>query len=362
MAPSEIISDLQHRTKRNLRFSMPLYALGSNSSYQLSLIHANDVSSPSLTTLNLPSDEEPVKIVAGANHTLLLTSKGNLYATGANKYGQCLRPPCDAIVGFVLLDGQWKDCAATWEGSVGVREDGSIWSFGRIKNHTNLAGIKLVEETTTCSNFEDSRTIYLDGRSGGNVHVVGGVQHFIAFGKGWAYGYGDARKGQFGDSTTTGTGPIKLPTSNVLQAACGKDFSCLLSQDNNIAVYTTTTKHNLHSVTLSNDFKSITSSWSTIAILHNSGKITSWGRSDRGQLPPSDLPPILQLAAGSEHFIALSHENKVYTWGWNEHGNCGLSTFEDVTFVHELVFPSDEKPVYVAAGCGTSWIWTERQD
>ena len=340
---------------------MPLYALGSNSSYQLSLTHTNDVSSPSLTTLNLHSDEHPIKIVAGANHTLLLTNKGNLYATGANKCGQCLRPPCDTVPGFSLVAGRWKDCAATWEGSIGVREDGSIWTFGKIKNHTNLPGAKLVEETTSCGNFEDSRDIHLDGRNEGDVYVVGGVQHFIAFGNGDAYGHGDARKGQFGDSPTTGTHPIKLATSNVLQAACGKDFTCLLSRDGNITVYTTTTKHNLQSIPHSNNIKSITSSWSTIAILHNSGKITSWGRSDRGQFPPSNLPPISQLAAGSEHFVALSHDNNVYTWGWNEHGNCGVSTLEDVTFVHELVFPLDEIPVYVAAGCGTSWIWTERQ-
>ena len=264
---------------------MPLYALGSNSRYQLSLGHINDVSSPSLTSLHLPSDEQPIKIVAGANHTLLLTNKGNLYGTGANKYGQCLRPPCDAIRGFVLVDGRWKDCAATWEGSICVREDESLWSFGRINNHTNLAGSKLVEETTTCSNSGDSRDIHLDGRNESNVHVVGGVQHFIVFGKAGANGYGNARKGQFGDSPSTGTGPIKLPTSNVLQATCGKDFTCLLSQDDNITVYTTTTKYNLHSIPTCNNIKSITSSWSTIAILHDSGKITIMGSFGSRSIP-----------------------------------------------------------------------------
>ena len=144
-----------------------------------------------------------------------------------------------------------------------------------------------------------------------------------------------------------------------MQATCGKDFTCTLSENNEITVYTTSSKHDLQRSPSITNIKSIASSWSTISVLDNSGNITSWGRSDRGQYPPSNLPPISQLAAGSEHFIALSKSNKVYAWGWNEHGNCGVSTFEDVTFLNELTFPDGEIPTYVAAGCGTSWIWTE---
>lgn len=341
---------------------MPLYSLGSNSSYQLSLPHTQDVSSPSLTTLSLPPSEFPIKIVAGSNHILLLTNTGTLYVTGANKYGQCLRPVCDIIPGFVRVDGQWRDCAATWEGSVVVDEDGFIWSFGRIRGHENLVRVEFRGDMAIKNNSEEN-----EERSGvgglderGSVSVVGGVQHFIVFGESGIYGYGDGRKGQFGNISNSDTNPVKIPaTSNIIQATCGKEFTCLLSKDNEIILYTTSLKHNLHTIPTTNTtIKSLTSSWSTIALLHDTGKITTWGRSDHGQFPPSNLPEISQLSGGSEHFIALSKTNKVYTWGWNEHGNCGLETLEDVTFVHEITFPKGEIPMYVAAGCGTSWIWT----
>lgn len=333
---------------------MPLYALGSNSSYQLSLGHTTDVSTPSLTTLRLLQDEHPIKITAGANHTLLLTNEGRLFTTGANKNGQCLRPFCDVIPGFMLIDGVWKDCAATWEGSIAVYKDGALWSFGSIKNHDNLRGIKIGHNTAT--EVSDG----VDLRKYKFKHVSGGVQHFIAIGDGGVFGYGEGRKGQLGlgDPILSGK-PVKIPLNEVVQAACGKDFSCLLYEKDNIVVYTTSSKHNLLSIPTCTSIKSINASWSTIAILHHSGLITSWGRSDRGQLHPPNLPPISQLAAGSEHFIALSSNNKVYSWGWNEHGNCGLETREDVTFVNELHFPENETPTYVAAGCGTSWVWTE---
>ena len=182
--------------------------------------------------------------MAGANHTLLLTNQGNLYATGANKCGQCLKLPCDVIPGFVRIDGRWRDCAATWEGSLAVREDGSILSFGRIKNHTDRIGIPKVGDKTINTNDVKSLTdTRLDGHNKGNVSIVGGVQHFIVFGEDGTYGYGDGKKGQFGVIPTSTRSPVKLRTSNVIQVACGKDFTCLYSRDDNITLYTTTSKH-----------------------------------------------------------------------------------------------------------------------
>jgi len=335
---------------------MPLYSLGSNAYHQLSFPHTDDVHYPTRTTLNLPADEHPIKIVAGSNHTLLLTNAGGLYATGANREGQCFLRNGDVLLGFekVGVERRWRDCAATWEGGILVDEGGLIWSCGRIKNHKNLGGESLDELFGRKGS---------GGEGGGDVRVAGGVQHFVAFRDNKAIGFGDGKKGQFGTTAMATMMPegITLPASDLRQVACGKDFTCVLSSTGKVSLYTTSTKHNLHTIPpLPISIKSITSSWSTIALLDDTGKIHSWGRNDRSQGPPTELPPIAQLSAGSEHFIALSRSGKVYAWGWNEHGNCGLATLEDVRTVHELKFPEDEVPVYVAGGCGTSWIWTEK--
>lgn len=331
---------------------MPLYSLGSNAQHQLSLPHTNDVHSPTLTTLTFPPDVYPIKIVAGSNHTLLLTNTWELYATGANHWGQCFVKGNDVLPSFERVGGgrRWRDCAATWEGSILVDEGGLIWSCGRIKNHQGLSGKR----------FDD-----LVGRDmarenhGRDVQVSAGVQHFIIFDDNEAIGFGDGRKGQFGSPTTLTTG-VRLPTSDIHQVSCGKDFTCILSSTGQISLYTISTKHNIQTIPpLPEALYFLTSSWSTISILDPIGRIHSWGRNDRSQSPPEGLPLIARLAGGSEHFIALSQTDRVYAWGWNEHGNCGLATLEDVSSVHELKVPEDEVPVYIAGGCGTSWIWTK---
>jgi len=334
---------------------MPLYSLGSNSSHQLSLQHTKDVSFPSRTTFTLSPDDFPTKIVAGANHTLLLTNKGSLYATGANRYGQCLTAPCDFVIGFRKVAENCRDCAATWEGSVVVRRDRTVWSFGNIKNHANLQGVEWDSPQDCLETVNEIEE---------GPHVVAGVQHFVLFDSGKAVGYGDGKKGQFGgtltDSISTNAKGAQLTVSDIAQIACGKDFTTLLTNAGELKVFTSNGKYHLTSIPPLNNIKQITASWSTIAVLDHSGRVNSWGRSDRGQFPPANLPRLAHIAGGSEHFLGLSQDGQVFAWGWNEHGNCGTEDRNDVRSVHAIPVPAEEKASYIGAGCGTSWIWTER--
>jgi len=60
-------------------------------------------------------------------------------------------------------------------------------------------------------------------------------------------------------------------------------------------------------------------------------------------------------------------EQKLLGWGWNEHGNMGLSHTEDVTSPTLISIPSISTPsttidadqlkiTGIWAGCGTSWV------
>lgn len=92
---------------------------------------------------------------------------------------------------------------------------------------------------------------------------------------------------------------------------------------------------------------------------------TVQGRSDHGQLPPRGLPNIEQLAAGSEHVVALTKAGEVISWGWGEHGNCGGNIDENgdvkgrwnVIPTHHL--DESMKVLGVGAGCATSFFWTD---
>ncbi|KAL2429862.1 hypothetical protein ABEF95_012408 [Exophiala dermatitidis] len=110
----------------------------------------------------------------------------------------------------------------------------------------------------------------------------------------------------------------------------------------------------------------LVSSWSSIhrfSRLPGSGSVHSTGRNHRGQLAPAGLPKIRQLAAGSEHCIALTADGQVVAWGWGEHGNCGpeIDTRGDVAGRWNVITPPqdlDQELVVesVAAGCATSFV------
>lgn len=43
-----------------------------------------------------------------------------------------------------------------------------------------------------------------------------------------------------------------------------------------------------------------------------------------------NLPKIKQCAVGSHHMFVLDEDNVIWSWGWNEHGNCGNGELENV--------------------------------
>ncbi|KAF7233148.1 hypothetical protein EG68_10971 [Paragonimus skrjabini miyazakii] len=95
------------------------------------------------------------------------------------------------------------------------------------------------------------------------------------------------------------------------------------------------------------------SGWSNVLALTDTGVVFTWGRSDLGQLgrphlsdclsgsprtPEFDPLPgrvsfgdddgsvtrIVDIRAGSEHCLAVDSDGNLWTWGWNEHGMCGV--------------------------------------
>ncbi|KAJ5604736.1 Regulator of chromosome condensation RCC1 [Penicillium lagena] len=94
------------------------------------------------------------------------------------------------------------------------------------------------------------------------------------------------------------------------------------------------------------------------------GHLIAWGRNDRGQHPPPNLPPPAMLAVGSEHVLALLEDGTVAAFGWGEHGNCGSETDArgNVAGTYNVMsLPADARTaggrvVGVGVGCATSWL------
>lgn len=110
----------------------------------------------------------------------------------------------------------------------------------------------------------------------------------------------------------------------------------------------------------------ISAGWSHSICLTLNSEVFAFGRNDKGQVSsqtneikigiPLLLPmpsSVVQVAAGSEHCLAVTDTGGVLAWGWNEHGNCGLPLCEaqKVTSI-----TGDSIAYMIAAGCATSWF------
>jgi len=51
---------------------------------------------------------------------------------------------------------------------------------------------------------------------------------------------------------------------------------------------------------------------------------------------------VRKVISGSEHCLALDGEGRVYSWGWNEHGNCGTGDTENVSSPTKIQFDNDK--------------------
>ncbi|KAJ5711349.1 hypothetical protein N7488_005505 [Penicillium malachiteum] len=448
---------------------MNLFAFGSNGSGQLGLGHEEDVSTPQpcLFTQQYTDAVESenqsmhkiVQIVAGGNHTLLLTKQGHVYASGCNTDWRCGSDPntldsfieepqnggenllrfrrvilTDRMTGFRI--DTFKHVSATWEGSILIANTAvnagdkkptyqeKVFVLGSSpKGELGLgfdAGTTMIIPGTCIPNFPPTGT-QISALASSMGHTV------TVLSNGEVYGWGGARKGQLGDELKGGkivwtpkriTG-IPFPTTG---AVCGREFTVLLGNKtgmeftvlgdraNRWGILDVIDSEGLRtrirerktdgaktegeegtreqilgkaSVDASSAGKwrlgQIGASWHGIYAHVNLGEaspdahagsmeksetmLIAWGRNDRGQLPPPDLPALDELAVGSEHVLALLRDGSVATFGWGEHGNCGPETdphgnvaglFKSVPLADVLV--DRKRVVGVGAGCATSWL------
>lgn len=350
---------------------MKLYAFGSNGSGQLGIGTTNDNSLPQECPIKelVETPGHPLTVAAGGNHTLVLFESGNLFSAGSNADGRAgldLSATSSAHFHPLLchpsLHFQIKFCSALWEASVLVTELDQIFVFG-----SGSKGELGLGETTSA--HEQKLPDFLPNGTS-IVDLASGVSHtVIVLSSGEVYGWGNGLKGQLGEPVDIIRTPrrVRAVGFHVVRAVCGREFTYLVG-DPSVGRHLILGRDKWH-IRSNSPFavvgwKDIGASWGSIFVLQKDGRIKSWGRNDRGQLAPRDLPNIHRMAVGSEHVLALTGPEVVVCWGWGEHGNCGPDIDEDGDVKHRWsevsLARSNESPDIkgVAAGCATSFIWT----
>ena len=351
---------------------MILYAFGSNGSGQLGLGNTVDQSTPQRCWLNSEQPGSPMTIVAGGNHTLLLYDDGTVYSAGSPRDGRLQSASSmSSMPGFQKTHlstsgNNVKLCSAFWDGSIFVSPEDEVYTAGLgLKGERGTGGQSSSVALQMLPNFppvlQRSRI----------VDVACGVDHaVVVLEDGRVYGWGNGRKGQLSHPKEIVWKPRRFADVGfkVVRAVCGRELTYLVggpSSGQHAILGSDKWEVQSQAPASVPNWKDIGASWGSIFVLEETGKISSWGRNDHGQLAPHGLPPIEMIAVGSEHVIALTKMGKVISWGWGEHGNCGSGTDKNGDVKGKwneipgcnLGHPMEV--IGVGAGCATSFFWAK---
>lgn len=371
---------------------------GSNGAGQLGLGHEQDVSK---LTDCFKNENGVLDIACGSNHTILLLKSGEAYACGNNVRNLTNMKSTDKIANtnfkLVQQEGKkFKHVGAGWDFSVFVDTNNIIYFYGDMSFSGGLKESQL--KANMLSEFFHRR----------NDDVVGihtSLHSIIAIYKsGCAVGWGNNKKGQiFGDCEPLGiiNSPLVIAFDDiackngndlhVLNCAMGRDYTFFHiqspeSQKEYIIMRSKNDRYNIlkelynllgegklmgHShKTRSRWFEikkgirihHLKSMWSSIHVMYTTDKhgdklfLKSFGNDVFNQLFPGVSDEVINFEVGTEHGVCLEKNRKrVYSWGWGEHGNCGIQ--QDATKVNKLYSCGEFESIdSIFCGYATTWV------
>ncbi|KAJ7605040.1 regulator of chromosome condensation 1/beta-lactamase-inhibitor protein II [Mycena polygramma] len=348
----------------------------------------------------LPTGRKLLHLAFGANHTLALfkstrDSDQELWGCGDGKSGQLgpsyddestsiFRPLDLALERHGLAEYVPRLVAASWETSYVVlsRPDMPDVLLAMGANDFGDLGIgakgKMPAKDIHVIRFDYlgvSGPLVVDSLAAGQHHVVASLKG------GQAVGWGTSRHGQLGNVETPFlSSPVLIPQGRaddaIVHAALGHQHTVFLHASETVSGLGSNRKRQLEGIEAAANIQSVACTWNGTYLATGAGDVLSAGNNVNGQLGRADGPlarvefpftpathRLLQLACGSEHVLASfsvldTCTTEVWGWGWNEHGNLGVGTTEDVRIPIKIwsTTPSIKGDIGIWAGSGTSWI------
>jgi len=226
--------------------------------------------------------------------------------------------------------------------------------------------------------------------------IAAGPHHAVvllrADNKQYIAGWGTARHGQLGPllapsgralpfspSPVAIDLPIDIQLDPVLSVRAGNQHSVFLHASGRVSALGSDAKGQLQGLGTARGIQAIDCTWNGTYMRTPLG-LLSTGTNARGQLGRRERASkallgdvhfpeeahVLDFACGSEHVLAIVEcrgRTEVWGWGWNEHGNLGTGSLDDVNVPVKIWPPLATESeamtsiaVRVWAGCGTSWI------
>lgn len=347
-------------------------------------------------------------ITAGYEHSLALGREGTAWAWGNNEEGQLGPRPDSAstLPGRMYLQGRnlfgnVRSVAGGEQFTVAVKEDGSIWMWGRrtprFGGATRQSCFRMpqLENVVSVSAgpayfmalMKDGR-VSVWGKSVGvdalkEAAFVPGLADVAAISAGtnhravvrqdgtvWCWGKND--QGQLGDgSRETRAAPVMVSQCrDMVKVTAGSDFTLALKRDGTVwgwgaNIYATTdgglqVRESAVPVRIAG-FSNITdiavpgysySNGGHVLALDGSGTVWSRGFNNYGQLGQgtksfsyvqtparvAELKDVAAIAAGAAHSLALKKDGTLWAWGKNFRGQLGTGTGQDSAFPQRVLF------------------------
>jgi alpha-tubulin suppressor-like RCC1 family protein len=262
-----------------------VYATGENFQGQLGIGTLNNQFNP----IRIPTFQSiPIqKVAAGWYHTIFLTTSGDVYVCGDNKYGQFGNGTTSSTPTPtpIKLDFKCIDIAAGQGHSVFLMNDGNVYTAGW--NWQGQLGN---------GNESNSNTPFLINNLSGATSVYAGMTTTIVLTDSKVFVVGDNKQGQLGLSRNSREERIfvELKIEQIKFISCGHSHTLFM-----------TAKGDVYATGLNNKGQLGIGNNTTIYIPQ---KITT--------IPE----PILKIAAGSHHSTFVTQSGKVYATGDNNNG------------------------------------------
>ncbi len=236
---------------------------------------------------------------------------------------------------------EWISVAAGSSHALGVKSDGTLWSWG----------YNLIGQLGLGNNTNSNRPVRV-GALNDWAAVSAGDAHSMAIKKnGTLWVWGDNSNGQLANGTFTGNSntPQQVGSANNwVKADAGNSYCMALKSDgtlwgwgSNVNGYlgdgTNTGRSTPVQAGTDTDWKEISAGLNHTLGLKTNGKLWAWGLGSVGQLggaTPGNSPNQVGLesnwgsiCAGEYNSLALKTTGTLWGWGWNQWGELGLGNY-----------------------------------
>jgi alpha-tubulin suppressor-like RCC1 family protein len=351
------------------------WAWGGNANGQLG--NGTTISSSTPIAVNLPSGTTVTAIAGGGDHSLAVTSTGQVLAWGQNAYGELgngtLTSSSSPVVVSLPSGTTVTAIAAGALHSLALTSTGQLlaWGFGLDGELGN--GITASSSTPVAVSLPSGTTVTAIAANGGHSLALTSTGVVLA----WGYN----NYGQLGNGTTANSNTpvaVSMPSGTTVTAVAGGGrHSLALTSTGQLLAWGWNTCGQLGTATTTNSSTpvavSLPSGTTVTAIaagycyslaLTSTGRVLAWGNNLYGQLgngttTDSATPVVVTLpsgttvtdiAAGAQYSLALTSTSQVLAWGLNSDGQLGNGTITNRNTPGAVSLPSGTTITALAAG------------